>query len=254
MPEDAQGIEALQRANRLKSELIAVLAHELRNPLHIIVGSIELLLEGAFGNLTPEQAEQLQHAAKRAGEIAELFNAALDLSRADAGQVALEVRDVNVPDLVREIDLETRELRERRQVAFAWEVAPDLLAVPTDPTKLKIILKNLVINGLKFTEQGGVTLDAHPREGGIQFSVADTGVGIPTDALCSIFEAFRQVPSTIHRSGVGLGLYIVRRLLEIMGGRVTVDSAPGRGSIFQVWIPVAAGKAGVLDAAERERA
>ena len=250
--DDKEELEGLKRANRFKSELLGVLAHELRNPLNIIVGSVELLLEGAFGSLTSEQAEQLQHAAKRAGDMAELLTAALDLSRAEAGQAVLDAREVQIVDLLREIETETRDARERRDIAFAWFVAPDLPAFSTDPTKLKIVLKNLVVNGLKFTERGGVTLDAHLREDGVEFCVADTGVGIPADALSVIFDAFRQVPSSIRHGGVGLGLYIVRRLLDIMGGHVTVDSTPGRGSLFRVWIPQTASKTGGLDAPEKK--
>lgn len=237
----AHTLDDFKRATRVDAEFVGVLAHELRNPLNIIMGYVDLLLEGVFGSLTSEQTQPLRYVEKNAGEILDLFGAALELSRADAGDVALELRDVDVPELLREIEADTSHLRQRQEVAFVWYAASGLPRISTDSVKLKVVLKNLVGNALKFTERGSVMLDAHLCDGGIEFSVADTGVGIAPEALPIIFEAFRQAEATKARrlSGVGLGLYIARRFVELLGGRITVDSRVGLGSIFKVWIPLA---------------
>jgi signal transduction histidine kinase len=231
-------VEELKRAHRLMSDFVGALSHELRNPLNLIVNSIDLAVEGAFGGLTPEQAEHLVRVARIAENMTGLINAALDLMRAEAGRVAADLREVDVSELVREIDAETRELR-KPEVAFVWHAAPNLSRVYTDPAKLKIVLSNIVVNALKFTEQGSVMLDAHPRDGGIEFSIADTGVGIPAAALPTVFEAFSQGHASPlrRRAGAGLGLYIARRLVEMLGGSIAVESEVGRGSIFCVWTP-----------------
>ena len=123
-----------------------------------------------------------------------------------------------------------------------WEIAPDLPPLHTDRVKLAMVLKNLVGNAVKFTEQGAVSVNACADNGGVEFSVSDTGIGITAAARAIIFEPFRQADMSIarHYGGVGLGLYIVRRLLELLGGRVAVESEIGRGSVFRVWVPLAA--------------
>jgi signal transduction histidine kinase len=120
-----------------------------------------------------------------------------------------------------------------------WQIAPRLPTLHTDVMKLKMVLKNIITNALKFTDAGVITIGAQPRQNGVDFEVADTGIGIPQDALGAIFEPFRQVDSSSTRrhGGVGLGLYIVRQLVGLLGGMVTVESEVGRGSTFRVWIP-----------------
>ena len=238
---DAQPVEQSRRGPHIESEFVALLAHELRNPLNVVLSSLELLLEGEFGDLTADQAEQLRRVARNASEMVDVVNAALDLSRADAVHATLKMREISVASLLHEIDEGTRHLQRRPHVPFVWHVAPDLPPLCIDPVKLKIVLKNLVVNALKFTTQGGVMLDVHRAENCVEFSVIDTGPGIPAEALPIIFDAFRQVetPQPQRGSGVGLGLYIARRLVELMGGTIAVDSALGRGSVFRVRLPLA---------------
>ena len=120
-------------------------------------------------------------------------------------------------------------------------MAADLPTLHTDPLKLKVVFKNLLNNAAKFTDTGAVTIDARRHEGGIEVCITDTGVGISRESLPEIFQMFRQAngSSTQLRGGVGLGLYIVKRLLELLQGKVTVESEPGRGSAFRVWLPLA---------------
>jgi PAS domain S-box-containing protein len=232
-------MQELERANRLKSDFVATMSHELRTPLSAISGYTDLLLEGAFGTLTEEQAETLQRVQRNAAELLALIRATLDLSRLEAGQVHVEIVAVDPADLIAQLEQETRELAQRSGLHFVWKVGPDLPQVETDPAKVKLILKNLIGNAVKFTEKGTVTIGIQRCEEGVEVTVSDTGIGIAPRALGIIFEPFRQADSSSTRrhGGVGLGLYIVRRLLEMLGGSVNVDSEVGRGSTFRVHLP-----------------
>jgi len=238
--ENARLVEELGRANRLRSEFVATMSHELRTPLNVIVGYNELLIDGAFGELNADQTETLHRVGKSARELLDLINATLDMSRLESGRLPVNLQDVSVPDLLREIDSETQGLRENTNVRFVWEVPAQLPYLSTDPFKLKMVLKNLIANAVKFTHEGSVTIAARSGYDHIELSIADTGIGISPEAQAMIFEPFRQVDSSITRryGGVGLGLYIVRRLLDMLGGTVAVESEVGRGSTFRVRLPL----------------
>jgi signal transduction histidine kinase/CheY-like chemotaxis protein len=238
--ENARLADELERAVHLKSEFVATMSHELRTPLNIIVGYGDLLLDGEFGSLTAEQADVHRRMAKNSRQLLELINSTLDLSRLEAGRLPVTSNEIALSDLLDELDVETKELRDKPGVSFVWRVASDLPRIETDSLKLKVILKNLVTNALKFTDEGSVTVDAEVHGEGIEISVRDTGIGISRQAREIIFEPFRQVESamTRHHGGVGLGLYIVRRLLELLGGTIAVESEEGRGSTFRVRLPI----------------
>jgi len=243
-------VDQLGRASRLKSDFLATMSHELRTPLNVIIGYNDLLIEGAFGELAPETVDPLRRMGQSARELLELITTTLDLSRLEAGRLPVEPREFALAELLQEIDRETRELQAKPGVRFHWNIGSESTRLHTDPVKLKVVLKNLVANAAKFTERGSVTVEARPQDGGVEIAVADTGIGIAPDAQAVIFEPFRQADSSRTRryGGVGLGLYIVRRLLEMLGGQVSVDSATGRGSTFRVWLPHngGAGARGVL--------
>jgi signal transduction histidine kinase len=239
--ENGRLVEELERANRLKSDFVATMSHELRTPLNVIIGYNDLALEGVFGELTQEQRETLDRVRRSALELLELINTTLSLSRLDTDRQPLDVRAVAIPALIAELDTETREARARKpNVHMVWDLPPDLPQLQTDPIKLKVVLKNLIANAVKFTERGHVTVRAQAHDGGVQFAVSDTGIGVPPEAQQIIFEPFRQADSSTTRryGGVGLGLYIVRRLLDLLGGSVTAESEVGRGSTFRVWVPI----------------
>jgi PAS domain S-box-containing protein len=243
--ENARLFEENERASRLKSEFVATMSHELRTPLNIIIGYQDLLAEGAFGNPTEDQAGILARLQLKSRELLELVEATLDLSRIEAGRVRVELAQVALPKLLAEIDAETRELRAGRRLTFSAEVAEDASHFVSDPTKLKVILKNLVSNALKFTPEGTVRVTAVRVPEGVEISVRDTGVGIDPGALDIVFEPFRQADSstTSFYAGVGLGLHIVRRLLDMLRGDVTVESRVGVGSCFRVLLPTASHRA-----------
>jgi signal transduction histidine kinase len=237
--ENARLVEELGRASRVKSDFVATMSHELRTPLNAIVGYNSLMLDKAFGDLTAEQMQVLRRVDKSASELLELINATLDVSRLEAGRLPLDVRDVSLKELIAEVDAETRDLREKPGLSFAWQLPQHLPRLRTDPLKLKVILKNLIGNAVKFTEQGSVVVGVRRVSSKVEFSVADTGIGVEPSARKVIFEPFRQADSSDTRryGGVGLGLYVARRLAESLGGDISLESAVGRGSTFRVFVP-----------------
>ncbi|OFV88386.1 MAG: hypothetical protein A3J75_08345, partial [Acidobacteria bacterium RBG_16_68_9] len=238
--ENARLVDELGRANRLKSDVVAILAHELRTPLNAIMGYTDLLLEGEFGPLNPEQTEISRRVDRITQVLRDLVNATLDISRLDSGQPAVSLSEVDLSDLIAEIGAETRELRSKPGVKFRWEIPAKLPRLYTDPLKVKVILKNLIGNAIKFTPQGRVTVTARRAQQGVEFRVADTGIGIPEEARAYIFEPFRQVGTAGAQkpAGVGLGLYLVQRLVNILGGTIDVESEVGAGSTFRTWLPL----------------
>ena len=236
-----QAKEAAEAADRTKSEFLATVSHELRTPLNAILGYTQLFLADAFGELTSDQLYGLRRVDKNAQELLDLISAVLDVSRLAAGRLPVEIKEVRVAELLQELEAEAQDMWEQTQVKSLWKVQGDLPPLSTDPGKLKVVIKNLVGNALKFTEQGSITVEAQGRYGGIEIAVSDTGIGIAAHELPLIFEPFRQLESSEKRSvgGTGLGLHIVKRLLELLGGEITVESEVGRGSTFRVWLPSA---------------
>jgi len=232
-------VEELERANRVRSEFVATVSHELRTPLNIILGYGDLLLTDTFGALNDEQRSTLQRMDRRARELLDLVNSTLEASRLERGQVPIDVQPISLRELLDAVDAETHELQERAAIPLHREVPSGDVELRTDPAKLKVVLKNLVVNALKFTERGTVTVRVKRAHDGVMIEVTDTGIGIPRDALAIVFQAFRQAHGATAQAhgGVGLGLFIVARFVELLRGTVAVESEVGRGSTFRVSLP-----------------
>jgi signal transduction histidine kinase len=238
---NASLLEQIEEANRVKSEFVATMSHELRTPLHIIVGCTDLLLEGTFEPLRPGQADTVRRIDRAADELCELISATLDMSRLQAGRVRVDPEAVDVAEFLADLAPSIQVPRDRSAVALSWQAEDAIGVVRTDRLKLKVVVKNLVRNALKFTEHGSVRVSARRLRGGVEIAVRDTGLGIPAEKQSEIFDAFRQAAGGDGKSygGVCLGLYIAQRLVALLGGTIGVDSEPGRGSTFRVWLPAA---------------
>jgi signal transduction histidine kinase/CheY-like chemotaxis protein len=230
----------LKRESSIKSDFLAMMSHEFRTPLHIIQGYLDLLEDGTFGPLTPEQHRPLQQMRKSAVSLLELVTSTLDVRKLLHGRLPLTITEIEVPALIAEFQREVENLHlEKLEVRIEWQVAPEVPVIHSDRAKLKLVLRKLFHNAIKFTEAGSVTVGVTAHEHGVEFRVSDTGIGITPEQLPNIFEMFEQGDNSDTRryGGLGLGLYIVRRMLDLLGGTVTVDSEVGRGSTFRVWIP-----------------
>jgi len=231
----------LERANHLKSEFLATISHELRTPLNVIIGYVEMLAESEGGSLSPDQQEMLGAIQRYSRLQLDLITDILDFSRLSSGRISFHVERFELEPLLTEIRALYAARLASTRVQLDVVVAADLPPLESDRIKLQEIVRNLVDNAIKFTEEGvvSVTGQAGETSGWLRIEVADTGAGMPPEDLEYIFDAFHQVgaSSTRGTSGVGLGLSIVKQLVEALGGRVSVTSRVGQGSTFTIDIP-----------------
>jgi len=236
--DNARLFEELERANRFRSDFVATMSHELRTPMSVILGYQDMLLEGAFGRLAPEQADTLTRAQRSAAELLDLVSATLDLSRMETRHIPLNVQEITVAQLLDDVADETALPSTHGEVRVIWQPPAASLSLRTDAIKARMVLKNLVGNAIKFTDRGSITVAGAASDGGVELTVSDTGIGIAAAQQQAIFEPFNQLESAgMRRGGAGLGLYIVKRLIDALGGTIGVESAPGKGATFRVWLP-----------------
>ena len=232
-----------ESASQTKSDFLASMSHEIRTPMNAIVGIADLL---AKTPLSPEQRNYVQIFRRAGDNLLHLVNDILDLSKVEASQLELERTGFSLKDLLEKVREMVVVPADEKGLALVCEIAPD---VPTDlvgdPTRLRQVLLNLLGNAIKFTEAGEVALRITPDvdssvAGALRFTISDTGIGIPDEQLGAVFERFTQADSSTTRKygGSGLGLTISRRLVELMGGRIWVESSVGKGSVFTFVVPL----------------
>jgi signal transduction histidine kinase len=235
---------ALERVNNLKSQFLATVTHELRTPLHSIISYGALILEGFVeGELTAEQEEYIQFIVHRAEDLSRLVDDMLDLSKIEADRLEVKVEPLALESSLTEAVNQLRPMANNKGLYLTLEMDDSLPLVMADSHRIRQVVINLVSNALKFTEKGGVTIRCTllERFDMLHISVNDTGIGISPAALDYIFEAFRQADGSTTRQfgGTGLGLTIARKLIELQGGEVSVESVVRQGSTFSFTLPVA---------------
>ncbi|MGH7766974.1 MAG: GAF domain-containing protein, partial [Candidatus Binatia bacterium] len=229
----------LETANRVKGEFLSVMSHELRTPLSVIMGYAGMLKEGLLGDMNGQQHAAVQKMLFRAGDQLNIINDIMQTTQIESSSVVTERHEIDASRLLRDLAVVYGEGLDGKDVSIRWNYPPEVLPVVTDGAKLRQILQNLIGNAGKFTETGTITVSARRAEEGVEFVVADTGIGIPLNMQTMIFEKFKQVDSSETRSygGVGLGLYIAKQFTEMLGGRIEIESQVGKGTIFTVRIP-----------------
>jgi len=232
--------EEAEHANQAKSEFLANMSHELRTPLNAILGYTQLVLDNIYGAVPEKIRDVLQRLDRSGRHLLGLINDVLDLSKIEAGQVVIDLNDYSLKDVVQTVATAMEGLAAEKQLAFTVAVPPDLPMGRGDDRRITQVLLNLVGNAIKFTETGGVRISVAGQDAQFLVSVADTGPGISEADQERIFEEFYQGDSSLTRAkgGTGLGLAIARRIIELHGGRIWVESAVGRGSTFRFVLPV----------------
>jgi signal transduction histidine kinase/CheY-like chemotaxis protein len=240
----AQANRDLEQASQLKSQFLANMSHELRTPLNSIIGYTELVLDGLYGPLTEDQSDRLSRVLRNGQNLLLLINDVLDLSKIEAGRMELSFATVNLPALLDTVTSTLLPLANQKGLELKVNLPEHLPVLVADETRLRQILNNLMSNAVKFTREGGVTIDVSVDQPSkmIYLRVIDTGIGIPTEHRERVFDEFHQVDGTSTREfgGTGLGLAITRRLARMHGGDVTLESEVGKGSTFTVALPLIA--------------
>jgi signal transduction histidine kinase/HAMP domain-containing protein len=234
----------LEAASRHKSEFLANMSHELRTPLNAVLGYAELIEDGIYGEVPAKMADVLERIQQNGRHLLGLINDVLDLSKIEAGQLTLSPVDYSMRELVLDVVSATEALAAEKKLALEVDVPPDLPRGRGDERRLTQVLMNLVSNAIKFTDAGSVGIRASVAEGSLLVAVTDTGVGIAPEDRERIFEEFQQVDSssTRRKGGTGLGLAIAKRIVELHGGRIWVESVPGQGSTFAFTLPLRVGE------------
>ncbi len=227
-------------ASQHKSQFLANMSHELRTPLNAVLGYAELLIDGIYGELSEKARGVLERVQSNGKHLLQLINDVLDLSKIEAGQLTLTLDDYAMPAVVQAVLAATESLARAKALALSASVARDMPLGRGDERRLTQVLLNLVGNAIKFTDAGSVEITAKAVDGYFELAVKDTGPGIAAADQARIFEEFQQVDSTSTRQkgGSGLGLAISKRIVEMHGGRISVQSAPGAGSTFRIVFPI----------------
>ncbi|NPA31276.1 MAG: GAF domain-containing sensor histidine kinase [Chloroflexi bacterium] len=241
-----RALQDMRRADELKSQFLASMSHELRTPLNSIIGFSRIILKGIDGPITDLQRQDLEAIFNAGQHLLGLINDILDLSKIEAGKMELNFAEVDVAQVIRDVLTTTQALVKDKPVRLETDLAPDLPPLRVDPKRFRQILLNLLSNAAKFTKEGYIRVRAYQEVDPLTayseviVAVEDTGPGIAPEHVERLFQPFYQVDSSLTREvgGTGLGLAITRNLVELHGGRIWVESEPGRGSTFYVAFPV----------------
>lgn len=232
-------VRQLEEASQAKSRFLANVSHELRTPLNAIIGFSGIMLDGLAGDLSDEQYRQIEMINSSGRRLLGLIGDIMDLSRIEAGRVEIRRGRVDVRETLESVLAQSSAMSIDKGLYLRAELPDQDVTLLTDAARLEQILLNLVVNAIKYTDKGGVTIEAIPFGHHLELRVTDSGVGIPDDALDRVFMEFEQVDmrDSVGRSGVGLGLSISQKLAELLGGHIEVESEVGTGSTFTLTLP-----------------
>jgi signal transduction histidine kinase len=232
--------QQLAAASRHKSEFLANTSHELRTPLNAILGYTELIQDNIYGPVPDKIREILDRVQSNGRHLLGLINDVLDLSKIEAGQLTLSVSEYSIKEVVNTVVTATGSLAAEKKLALKTVISDNLPSAKGDERRITQALLNLVGNAIKFTEKGEVAVQAAAANGAFHVAVTDTGPGIQLEDQNRIFEEFQQVDSssTRKKGGTGLGLSISKKIIELHGGRLWVESEPGKGSTFRFTLPL----------------
>jgi len=234
--------ERAEHLARLKSEFLNQVSHELRTPLAVIIGYIECMTDGLYGEIQAKHHEILQVVAKQSSHLKNMIDQILIYSRLESSKQAIRIEQISLSKLISDLRDTFDFLCRQKGIELRWKVSPTLTTMVSDAERLKEVLSNLLQNALKYTDTGSISVRVEPLSStdSILFEVTDSGMGIPQHYLTTIFEPFIQVHKTSteqSRGGIGLGLSIVKKHLEQLKGTITVNSEIGKGSTFRIVLP-----------------
>ncbi len=232
---------ALERASKMKSEFLANMSHELRTPLNAVIGFAEVLRDKICGDLNAEQLDFVQDIHSSGQHLLQMINDILDLSKIEAGKMALQYEAFSVSDSIRDVYTILKGLADKKSLQLKTNVQPGVDSIEADRVKFKQILYNLLSNAIKFTTpNGNITTEAHRVDDMLQLSVSDTGIGMKPEDKEKVFKEFWQADSSFARKyeGTGLGLALTRRIVEMHGGKIWFESELGKGTTFSITLPL----------------
>jgi PAS domain S-box-containing protein len=238
--EQLETSEKLREVDRVKSEFLASMSHELRTPLNSIIGFADVLLEGLDGDLNERMEEDVRLIRDSGRHLRELIGDILDMSKIEAGRMELRYEEVDVVQMTHDVIATASPLAEAKKLALHLSVSAEVDTIQADRTRLRQVLWNIMGNAIKFTQEGSVTLTAVVQGKDMLFGIRDTGIGIEDEHIPIVFEQFRQIDGNLNRSvgGTGLGMPITKKLVELHGGEIWIDSVMGHGSTFWFTIPL----------------
>lgn len=233
-------IEA-EESSRLKSQFVSNVSHDLRTPINAIIGYSRLLLDGTYGGLAPEQRAPVERVIRNADDLVNLVNDVLDLSKIEAGKLSVHLELFHPSHLLGEVVEGIKLLIGKKPLRIDWNPLPELPFIESDAGKVKQIFTNLLSNAVKYTREGTIRIVEKnlPQRDGVEIAIQDTGIGIQPEELPRLFDAFHQIDAGLRREygSLGLGLRIVKELVDLLKGEIRVESKYGEGSIFTVFLP-----------------
>ena len=228
----------LQELDRLKSMFIASMSHELRTPLNSIIGFTGIILQGMSGEINSEQEKQLTLVKNSASHLLDLINDVIDISKIEAGKVEIIIEEFDLSVLAQEIKDSFTVAVDKKGLELSLQ-APPTLTIKSDERRTKQILVNFVSNAVKFTDRGGIEIKILKKDETVEISVRDTGIGIKKEDVDKLFNAFSRIPNLGKiEEGTGLGLYLSKKIADLLGGDITAESEFGKGSVFTLTLPL----------------